>query len=113
MRIKRGQSHLKRRRNILKLAKGYRWGRKSKIKLAKIAILKAGAYAWRDRRAKKREFKKLWQVRINAAARASGTKYSQLIFKLRQAGSRLNKKILSELAVNYPEVFAKLAEKIK
>lgn len=108
MRVKRGTSHLKRRSNILKQTKGYRWGRKSKIKLARPAILKAGVYAYRDRRNKKREFKKLWQIRINAAARAIGTKYSALRHKLRQADIKLDKKILAELAANYPAVFAKL-----
>lgn len=109
MRIKMGKRYLKRRRNILKQTKGYRWGRKSSIKLARVAILKAGCYAYRDRRNKKREFKKLWQLRINAAARLVGSKYSALRHKLRLANIKLDKKILAELAVNYPAVFAKLA----
>ncbi len=108
MRVKRGTSHIKRRSNILKQTKGYRWGRKSKIKLARPAILKAGVYAFRDRRNKKRAIKKLWHIHINAAARAVGTKYSALRFKLRQANIKLDQKILAELAAHYPAVFAKL-----
>lgn len=113
MRIKRGKSHLKHRKNLLKLTKGYRWGRKSKIKLAKTAVLKAGSYAFRDRRNKRREFKKLWQIRINAAARQAGTKYSALMDKLHKAGIKLDKKILADLAMNHPMVFNKMAESVK
>ncbi|MEK9183158.1 MAG: 50S ribosomal protein L20 [Patescibacteria group bacterium] len=108
MRIKRGKDYLKRRKKILKQTKGYRWGRKSKIKLARVAILKAGAYAYRDRRNKKREIKKVWQVRINAAARELGDSYSKLRHKLKLANIKLDKKILAELAMNYPAVFARL-----
>lgn len=111
-RVKRGKSHLKHRKNILKLTKGYRWGRKSKIKLAKTAILKAGVYAYRDRRNKKREIKKLWQIRINAAARELGTTYSRFFDKLHKAGVKLDKKILAELAMNHPAVFAKVVESL-
>lgn len=110
MRIKRGKSHLKHRKNLLKLTKGYRWGRKSKIKLAKTAVLKAGAYAFRDRRNKRRELKKLWQIRINAASRQAGTKYSALMNKLHKAGVKLDKKILADLAMNHPTVFKKIVE---
>lgn len=113
MRIKRGKAHLKHRKNILKLAKGYRWGRKKKIKLAKTAILKAGVYAYRDRRNKKRELKKLWQIRVNAAARQLGTTYSRLFDKLHKAGVKLDKKILAELAMNYPIIFDKIVEQAK
>lgn len=110
MRIKRGKKHLQHRKNILKATKGYRWGRKSKIKLAKTAILKAGAYAFRDRRAKKRISRRVWEVRINAASRSVGTTYSKLIGKLHAAKSNLDRKVLAEMAVKYPAVFAKIAK---
>lgn len=107
-RVKRGTMHVKRRRNILKHAKGYRWGRKSKIKLAKIAVLKAGVYAYRDRRNKKREARKLWQIKINAGARAQGLKYSALIHGLHKKGAALDRKILATLAEQHPTIFAKV-----
>ena len=86
-RVTRGTQHTKRRRSLLERTKGYKWGRKSKIKLAKTAILKAGAYAFRDRRAKKRSFRRLWNVKINAVARELGTTYSQLINALAKRNS--------------------------
>lgn len=104
-RVKRGASHLKHRKNILKQTKGYRWGRKSKITLAKTAILKAGVNAYRDRRNKKRTARALWQVKINAAARLNGTTYSKIIDKLNKKGVKLDRKVLAEVAVKYPEVF--------
>lgn len=107
-RVKRGTMHVKHRRNILKRAKGYRWGRKSKIKLAKIAVLKAGVYAYRDRRNKKREARKLWQVKINAGARLQGLKYSALIHGLHTKGAALDRKILAALAEKHPSIFAKV-----
>ncbi|HPV70448.1 MAG TPA: 50S ribosomal protein L20 [Candidatus Magasanikbacteria bacterium] len=104
-RVKRGASHLKHRKKILKQTKGYRWGRKSKITLAKTAILKAGVNAYRDRRNKKRTARALWQVKINAAARLNGTTYSKIIDKLNKKGVKLDRKVLAEIAVKYPEVF--------
>ncbi|MBI5731932.1 MAG: 50S ribosomal protein L20 [Candidatus Magasanikbacteria bacterium] len=109
-RIKRGKLHLKRRKNILRQTKGYRWGRKNKIKLAQTAILKAGVNAYRDRRDKKRAGRRLWQVRINAAARELGVTYSRLIDKLNKTKIKLNRKVLAEIAVNYPEVFKAIAK---
>ncbi len=113
MRIKRGRAHIKRRKNILKWTKGYRWGRKSKIKLAKTAMLKAGVYAYRDRRNKKRAAKALWHIRINAASRPLGASYSVLMNKLRKAKIKIDQKSLSDLALNYPAVFSKIIEKVK
>ena len=104
-RVKRGTIHLKRRKNILKQTKGYMWGRKSKIKLAKVAILKAGKNAYRDRRRKKRDMRGLWQVRISAVSRAEGVSYSKLMGGLKKANVTLDRKILSELAMKYPEAF--------
>lgn len=113
MRIKRGRAHIKRRKNILKQTKGYRWGRKSKIKLAKTALLKAGVYAYRDRRAKKRAARALWHVRLNAATRELGLNYSTLINKLNKAKIKIDRKSLANLASAYPAVFAKIVEKVK
>lgn len=109
-RVKRGKTHLKRRKNLLAQTKGYMWGRKSKIKLAKVAVLKAGRYAFRDRRAKKRDFRQLWQVRINAAARELGVSYSKLMDALKKADVTLDRKMLSKLAQEYPEVFASVVK---
>jgi large subunit ribosomal protein L20 len=112
-RVKRGTHHVKHRKNLLKKTKGYKWGRKSKTKVARIASIKAGAYAYRDRRNKKRDFKKLWQVRINAAVREYGLTYSRFIDRLKKAGIEMDRKILSTLAKDYPAVFKKLVEEVK
>ncbi|OGF20883.1 50S ribosomal protein L20 [Candidatus Falkowbacteria bacterium RIFOXYB2_FULL_38_15] len=112
-RVKRGKGHLKRRKNLLKQVKGYRWGRKSKIKLARTAMLKAGVYAYRDRRNKKREIKKTWQIKINAASRENSISYSKLMGALRKKSIELDKKILANLAEHHPAVFAKVAEEAK
>jgi len=112
-RVKRGKAHLKHRKHILKEAKGYKWGRKKKIKLAKTAILKAGVYAYRDRRRKKREFRRLWQVQINTACRELGLNYSKFIAGLKRKNIELDRKILSQLAINYPEFFRKIVEFVK
>lgn len=112
-RVKRGKNHLKKRKKLLRKVKGYMWGRKSKIKLARVAMLKAGVYAYRDRRNKKREFRKLWQVKINAASRNNGLNYSKFIAALRKAKIDLDRKILADLAENHPVVFAKIVEAVK
>jgi len=104
---------LKHRKNLLKQVKGYRWGRKSKIKLARVAMLKAGVYAYRDRRAKKRLARQLWQVKINAASRDNGLSYSKLSGALKKAKIDLDRKILADLAENHPAVFAKIVEAVK
>lgn len=112
-RVKRGVIHSKNRKNILKKAKGFKWGRKKLIKLAKTATTKAGAYAYRDRRVKKRTARALWQVRLNAAVREHGLSYSKFIAGLKKAKIELDRKVLSELAQQQPQAFAKLVEKIK
>lgn len=112
-RVKRGTTHVKRRKNILKAAKGYRWGRKNLIRQAKTATTKAGVYAYRDRKVKKRVFRRLWQVRLNAAAREQGIKYSELINLMKKANVKLDRKTLSHIALNHPAVFNKILEKIK
>ena len=112
-RVKRGTQHVKRRRNLLKKTKGMMWGRKSKIKLARTAVLKAGAMAFRDRRAKKRTFRRLWQVRINAAVRPHGLSYSRFMDGLKKKNIDLDRKVLSMLAKDYPAVFNELVAKMK
>lgn len=112
-RVKRGIQHAKRRRNLLAKTKGMMWGRKSKIKLARTAELKAGAYAFRDRRAKKRVMRSLWQVRLNAAVRPLGLSYSRFIDGIHKAGIELDRKIMSTLAKDRPEVFAAIVAEVK
>lgn len=112
-RVKRGKVHLKRRRNILKATKGFMWGRKSKLKLAQTAAVKAGAYAYRDRRNKKRSMRRLWQVRINAATRLNGMNYSTFIDALKKANIALDRKILSKLAADRPNTFKAIVEAVK
>jgi len=108
VRVKRGVIALKRRRKILRQVKGFRWQRKSKERSAKDALLHAGRHAFGDRRKKKRDFRKLWNIKINAASRENGISYSQLIHKLKTAGIDLNRKVLAELAEKHPEVFKKI-----
>jgi large subunit ribosomal protein L20 len=113
VRIKRGKTAHKRRKNVLQHAKGFKWGRKSKYRQAKEALYHAWTYAYRDRKAKKGEFRKLWQIKINAACRQSGISYSKFISGLKKNKIELDRKILSQLAENYPEVFKKVAEEAK
>jgi len=112
-RIKGGVLHAKRRRGILKHTKGYRWGRKSKIKVAKVAKMKAGQHAFEGRRTKKRLNRGLWHVNINAAARALGISYSKLMGALKKNNINLNRKILAQLASEQPAIFAKVVETAK
>lgn len=112
-RIKGGILHNKRRRGILKHTKGFRWGRKSKMKVAKVAKMKAGQHAFASRRAKKGINRGLWQVRINAAARFHSLSYSQLMGKLKAKKIDLNRKMLSELAAEHPAIFKKIIESVR
>jgi large subunit ribosomal protein L20 len=112
-RVKGGLLHAKRRRGILKHTRGFRWGRKSKIKVAKPAKMKAGQYAFEDRRQKKRTNRGLWNVRINAAVREFGLSYSKLIGALKKNNIALDRKVLAELAENHSAVFAKVVEAVK
>ena len=100
----------RRRKKILKLAKGYRGGRSKQIRTASDAVDRAGVSAYRDRRRKKRTFRALWIARINAAARLNGTTYSQLISGLGKAGVDVNRKVLADLAVTNPEAFKALVD---
>ncbi len=112
-RVKRGVHHVKRRKNILRRAKGYKWGRKSKLKLAKIAVIKAGKYAYRDRRTKKRDRRALWTVRINAAVREGGLNYATFIDKAKKKGIVLDRKVLAALAADHPAVFRKIVDTVR
>ena len=112
-RVKRGVVTNRRHKKILKLAKGYRGKRKNVFKLAKNAVMKAGQNAYRDRRLKKRTFHQLWILRINNACRPLEIKYSRFIYGLELAGIQINRKMLSELATNNPDVFAEIVEAVK
>jgi len=112
-RVKRGVMHAKRRRNLLAKTKGYKWGRKSKIKLARTAVLKAGVNAYKGRKQKKRDFRSLWTVRLNAAAREHGMSYSKFIDALKKANIELDRKVLAAIALEHPTVFAKIMGEIK
>jgi large subunit ribosomal protein L20 len=110
MRIKRGTHRIKRRKNILARTKGMMWGRKSKVTVAKIAAIKAGAFAYRDRKLKKRNNRGLQQVRINAAARELGISYSRFIGSLKKRKIELDRKVLAELCRDYPKVFEQIVK---
>lgn len=112
-RIKGGKLHMKRRRGILKHTKGYRWGRKSSIKVAKVAKMKAGQHAFDGRRAKKRHARRLWNVRINAALRELDMTYSKVIGLLKKNNVALDRKILSTLAIHYPDLFKTVVSNLK
>jgi len=113
MRIKRSVNALKKRRKILKAAKGY-WGTHSKLyRVAREAVMKAGQYAYIGRKLRKRDMRSLWIARINAAARMSDLSYSKLMHGLKLANIELNRKVLADLAVNDAEAFAALAETAK
>ncbi len=113
MRIRRGVNAVKKRRKIFKLSKGY-FGNKSKsYRIAREAVMKSLNYAYIGRRRRKRDFRKLWIVRINAAARLNGLSYSKFMHGLSAANINLNRKVLAELAVNDSKAFAQLAEKAK
>ena len=113
MRIKRAVNAVKKRRKILKLAKGY-YGNKSKsYRIAREAVMKSLNYAYVGRRLKKRDFRKLWIARINAAARQNGISYSKLMHGLKVAGINLNRKVLADIALNDAPAFTQLVEKAK
>ena len=109
-RVRRGPTRAQKRRKILKLAKGYYGARSKAHRVAKEAVERAGAFAYRDRRQKKRQFRRLWVARVNAAARANGLTYSRLIDGLKKAGSDLDRKMLADLAVRDPRAFARVVE---
>ena len=113
MRIKRGVNAVKKRRKILKLAKGYFGGRKNRYRVAREAVMKSGQYAYVGRKLKKRDMRQLWIVRINAACRTNSISYSQFINGLNKANVELNRKVLADLAVTDEKAFANLVETAK
>ncbi len=112
-RVKRGMSHVKKRRKLLKAVKGYKWGRKKLVKLAKTARTKAGAHAFTDRRKKKRVMRSLWLIKINAFVREHGLSYSRFINLLKENKIEVDRKILAELAVSDKEALEALINKVK
>ncbi len=112
-RVKRGTIANKKRRNILKYTKGFRWGRKSKERLAKEALIHAWSHAWRGRKEKKRDYRSLWNVKLNAALREEGLNYSTFIGNLHKKDIKLDRKVLAMMAVNQPEAWKKLVSAVK
>ena len=112
-RVKRGVASRKYRKKILKQAKGYYGRNKNCYRIAKERVEKAGQYNYRDRRVRRREFRSLWIMRLNAAVREFGLKYSTFIDKLHKAGLVLNRKMLADIAVNEPFVFKTIVERVK
>ena len=106
-------SVIKKRKKILKAAKGYRGSKSTLFRVAREQVMKSGQYAWVGRRLKKRDFRKLWIARINAAARANGLSYSRMMDGLKKANIEINRKILSDMAIIDPKAFADLAARAK
>lgn len=111
-RVKKGKTTHKKRKKILRETKGFKWGRNSKKRSAKEALLKAYSYAFVGRKQKKRSFRRLWNVRINALLRQLGTKYSTFIHELKQKNVEIDRKIMSEMAEKYPDLFKSFVLKI-
>ncbi|MEA3404983.1 MAG: 50S ribosomal protein L20 [Pseudomonadota bacterium] len=112
-RVKRGVIARRRHNKVLKAAKGYYGARRKVFRVAKQAVIKAGQYAYRDRRAKKRQFRRLWIARINAAARINGMTYSRLIDGMNKADIAVDRKVLSDIAIHDAAAFTAIAEKAK
>jgi len=112
VRIKRGTIANKRRKNVLKNTKGYRWGRKSKYRSAKQAVTKALTYSYRDRKVRKRTFRQLWQIHIGSAVREQGMSYSKFMDLMKKGEVAIDRKILADLAENNPEIFKKIVENV-
>jgi len=112
-RVKRGVTAHARHKKILKLAKGFRGRRKNVFRVAKQAVMKAGQYAYRDRRTRKRVFRALWIARINAASRELGVSYSRLMAGLKKAGIELDRKVLADMAVRDPAAFGGIVAQVK
>ncbi|MGE0073362.1 MAG: 50S ribosomal protein L20 [Thiomonas sp.] len=112
-RVKRGVTARARHKKVLDLAKGFRGRRKNVYRIAKEAVMKAGQYAYRDRRAKKREFRSLWITRINAAVRQSGMTYSVFMNGMKKARIEIDRKVLADMAVHDAAAFAKIVDQVK
>lgn len=113
MRTTKGAARTKSKKRLFKRAKGFRGGRGNLTRTVKETLLRSGAYAFRDRRVKKREFRKLWIIRLNAAARQHGIRYSEFIFGLKKAGIELDRKTLSEMAIHDEAGFKDVCDKVK
>jgi len=113
VRVKRATISKKKKKKVLKETKGFKWGRKTKYRQAKEALMHAWTYQYRDRRRKKREFRQLWQIKINAAAKEIGLSYNKLINLLKKNNIELDRKILADLAENHPEIFKAIVKEIK
>lgn len=112
-RVKRGVLAHKKRESVLKKTKGFKWGRKSKERAAKEALLHAQSRMFRGRKENKRNYRALWQVQINAATRIEGTSYSKFISALKKNGIELDRKVLAQIASQYPQVFKEIAKSVK
>jgi large subunit ribosomal protein L20 len=112
-RVKRGTIANKKRKNLLSYTKGFKWGRKSKERAAKEALLHAWTHAFQGRKEKKRNYRRLWNVKISAASTEQGLSYSKLIAALKKASVRLDRKILADLAENQPNIFNQIVAKVK
>ena len=113
VRVKKGKAARKHRRHLLKYTKGFRWGRKSKYKLAKDAMKHAWKWSYQDRKDKKGAFRRLWQIQINAACRQQGINYNKFLHGLAQKKITLDRKILAKISQEKSEIFAKIVEMIK
>ena len=112
-RARKGTTTIKKRRKLLRQVKGFKWNRKSKIRRARQALLKAWTYSYRDRKTRKRDKRALWQVKINAAVRPEGISYSRFISALKKNNIALDRKILADLAEHQPTIFKKIVERVK
>ena len=113
MRTTKGAARTRAKRRLYRRAKGYRGGRRNMLRSVKETLLRAGAYAFRDRRVRKRDFRRLWIIRINAAVRERGLRYSEFIHGLQLAGMELDRKTLSEMAIHDPAAFDAVVEQVK
>jgi large subunit ribosomal protein L20 len=112
-RVKRGTIHHKKRKHLIEYAKGFRFGRKSKLAAAKQGVYKAWTYAFRDRKVNKRNFRALWSIHINALSRQNGLSYSRLMGGMKKQNIAIDRKILSQLSVSNPAIFEKIVAKVK
>src|SRR3989338_9168705 len=112
-RVKRGKTHVARRKRLHALSKGYRWGRRNTIRLSSVAVTKAGAHAYVGRKVKKRAYRGLWHIKINAAVRQYDLSYSRFVKLLKDAKIALDGKVLAELADKHPQVFEALVKEVK
>ena len=113
MRTTKGSARRKAKRRLFNKAKGFRGGRSKLLRTVKETLIRAGVFAYRDRKVRKREFRRLWITRLNAACREHGLRYSEFIFGLKKAGIELDRKVLSEMAIHEPAEFASVVEQVK